>query len=150
MKILIYNEGVFFSKWVSKFINKCLQIAKKIKIEKIIYANFFFIKKNLNFAPLFLFFEILEQIKPIVGLKVYTLGVGKTKAIPIFLNIGLQYKKALFWLVSSIIVRKEIKIINKVYGEFYDTLIKKTSETLLKKKKHYKYTIIFKSVKRFK
>lgn len=150
MKNLKYNEAFFNSKWLSKFINQCLQKGKKFKIEKIIYYNFFFFKKKLNFSSLFLFFEILEKIKPTIGLKIYIVSKKKTKAIPFFLHLGLQYKKALYWLSVSIVMRKETTILYKIHNEFYDIVIKEVGDSLKKKKNYYKYTILFKTVKRFK
>jgi ribosomal protein S7 len=95
MNKLTYTEGIFFSKWFSKFINNCFRLRNKIIAEKILYQIFFLVKKKLNFSCLFFFFETLEKVKPVVGLKVFTVGKNKTKAIPIFLHVGLQYKKAM-------------------------------------------------------
>jgi ribosomal protein S7 len=95
MNKLAYIEGIFFSKWFSKFINNCFRLKNKITVEKILYQTFFFLKKKLNFSCLFFFFETLEKVKPVIGLKVFTVGKNKTKAIPTFLHVGLQYKKAI-------------------------------------------------------
>jgi hypothetical protein len=59
------------------------------------------LKSKLNCCPIFFLFEALEKIKPIVGLKIYKKKhkkkkMIKTTAIPFFLTISLQYKKAIF------------------------------------------------------
>ena len=74
-----YNEGLYNSKWLSKFINKfCIQ-GKKLQIEKIIYYSFFLTKKKLNYYPIFIFFEVLEKIKPSIGLKIFKFKWGNSK-----------------------------------------------------------------------
>ncbi len=153
MKNLNYTEGIFFSKWLSKFINQNLKLGKTFKIEKMIYYNFFLLKKNFNFSCLFFLFEVLEKIKPSIGLKIFIsdlVSKKKPKAIPFLLHTGLQYKKALYWLWLSIKTRKENTLLLRVYNEFYDILINESSDSLKKKKEYYKHTISFKTVKRFK
>jgi ribosomal protein S7 len=71
MKYFIYKEGIFQSYFLSKFINKLPLPYKKFSIEKIIYFTFYLIKKNLKYYPLFIFFEVLEKIKPSIGLQIY-------------------------------------------------------------------------------
>jgi hypothetical protein len=47
-------------------------------------------------------------------------------------------------------MRKETTILYKIHNEFYDIVIKELGDSLKKKKNYYKYTILFKTVKRFK
>jgi hypothetical protein len=59
------------------------------------------LKNKLNCSPIFFLFEALEKIKPIIGLKLYKKKQKKKKmmkitAIPFFLTLALQYKKAIF------------------------------------------------------
>ncbi len=146
-------DGVFWSKWLLKFINKFIFTGKKYLVEKIIYLSFFYIKKNLNSSAIFFFFEVLERIKPIVGLKFYTLKKRKLKritAVPYIVSISLQYKKAIFWLVNAIKLRKEKEWFLKIFQEFYDILLNKTGHSFLKKKEFYRYVILFKTAKKFK
>ena len=120
-------------------------------MKKLSTIIFFFFKKKFNFSCLFLFFEILEKIKPTIGLKIYSLSNNKkTRAIPFFLNLSLQYKKALYWLFLSIKMRKENTILCKIHNEFYDIIIRNIGNSYNKKKNYYKHTILFKTIKRFK
>jgi len=155
MKYISYNEGVFNSKWLSKFINKWFLLGRKFYIEKIIYCTFFILKSNLNYYPLFIFFEVLEKIKPYIGLKInkYKWGNKKNKKIkvsPYILSLSAQYNKSIFWLTKSIKLRKESNLSLKIYYEFYDIIFNTTSNCLRKKKDYYKYIIMFKSIKNFK
>jgi ribosomal protein S7 len=149
----IYTEGVFQSKWLSKFINKLTLFGKTGKIERLVYLTFFFIKKELSICPMFFFFEVLEKVRPVIGLKIYKKKGRKvtTKtAMPIKLNTTAQYKKAIFWLRLSISVKEEKQLVSKIFQEFYDTLILDAGNSLKKKKTYYKYAVLFKATRKFK
>ena len=152
---MLYNslEGIFWSKWLLKFINMFFFMGKKFLFEKVLYISFFLLKKKLSSCPIFIFFEVLEKIKPMVGLKLYILKKRKIErmtAIPYIINISLQYKKAIFWLVNSIKIRKEKVLYKKLYYEFYNIIVNNTSDSFLKKKEFYKYVLLFKINKKFK
>lgn len=150
-----YIEGIYSSKWLSKFINKWFLLGKKFYSEKIIYLSFYLLKLKLNYSPLFFFFEILEKIKPYIGLKITKYKWGnvqknKTKIFPYILSVSLQYKKSIYWLIKSIKLRKEANLSLKVYHEFYDIVFNNLSNSLRKKKDYYKYIIMFKTIKNFR
>ena len=71
MKIFYYQEGIFNSKWLSKFMNCWFFKGEKFKIEKLIYKTFLSLKKKFNVNGLLLLFEVLEQLKPWIGLKLH-------------------------------------------------------------------------------
>jgi len=154
MKSLNYSEGIFKSKWFSKFINKIFLCGKKLKNEKIIFYSFYFFKKKKRYYPLFFFFEVLEKIKPALGLKIskYKQVSKKNNVIitPYILNVSLQYKKSIFWLTKSIKLRKENQLFLKIYFEFSAIIFNKINNSIIKKKNYYKYIILFKTIKNFK
>jgi ribosomal protein S7 len=128
-------------------------MGKKNLMEKILYFSFFLLKKKLSGCAVFFFFEALEKVKPVVGLKLYTLKkrkIQRTTAVPYIASLSLQYKKAIFWLMSAIKIRKEKKWSSKLFQEFYDIILNKTGNSFLKKKEFYKYVILFKTTKKFK
>lgn len=128
-------------------------MGKKFLFEKMLYFSFFLIKKRLSGCAFFFFFEILEKIKPMIGLKLYLVQkkkIQRTIAIPYILRISLQYKKAMFWLSNAIKIRKEKKWSLKLFHEFYDIILNKMGNAFLKKKDFYKYVILFKTTKKFK
>lgn len=150
-----YIEGIFRSKWFSKLINHWFFSGLHYKAEKLFYLSFYLLKSKLNCCPIFFLFEALEKIKPIVGLKIYKKKhkkkkMIKTTAIPFFLTISLQYKKAIFWLSKSIQLRFEKKLTAKISNELYAINILNGGESLKKKKECYKYAVMFKTAKRFK
>lgn len=153
MNTIKYIEGFFFSKLLSKLVNKLCFKGKKFYIEKILYYTFFLLKKKLRYYSLFIFFEVLEKIKPSIGLKLYKYKRGKKKkinAFPCLLNNSSQYKKSIEWLTKSIILRKEKKLYIKIYNELYNTLLNNPTYSLKKKKDYYKYVTLYKTVKKFK
>lgn len=151
MKNALYIEGTFRSKWFSKLINHWFFSGLNYKAEKIFYLSFYLLKNKLKCCPIFFLFEALEKIKPIIGLKFYKKKKKiKITAIPFFLTLALQYKKAIFWLSKAIQLRFEKKLISKISNELYAINILNRGESLKKKKECYKYAIMFKTVKRFK
>lgn len=150
-----YLEGRFRSQWFSKFINHWLFLGVTYKIEKLFYLSFFLLKNKLNCCPLFFFFEALENIKPSVSLRFYKKKHKKKKlvkitAIPIFLTLSFQYRKAIFWLSKAIQLRHEKKIVSKILNELYTINVLNLGESLKKKTEYYKFSVMFKMVKRFK
>lgn len=149
----MYIEGTFRSKWLSKFISKGTIKGNKFKFEKFLYQSFFDFKKNYVFSPLFLFFEVLEKLKPSVGLKLYTQGHSKKKRIkacPIILSFNSKYNKALYWLLKGIQLRTDFFFHSKIYSEIKSISLNKTFTAIKMKKNYYKHAVVFKSMKRFK
>jgi len=151
----MYLEGIFRSKWFSKFINHWFFSGNNYKAEKLFYLSFYFLKKKLNCCPVYFFFEALEKIKPFISLKLYKKKHKKKKvvkiiAIPFFATLPLQYKKAIFWLSKSIQLRFEIFLKSKVSNELYFINVLNSGESLKKKMEYYKYAVMFKATKRFK
>lgn len=153
MKNLSYIDGIFKSKWYSKFINQCCIKGNKFYMEKIIYFTFYLIKKNLKYSGLLIFFEILEKLKPSLGLRIFKLNKNKHKKFIVYsclLKASLQYKKGIFWLKKGILLRKEQFLNLKIYNEFFDVLFTNEALSLKKKKEYYKFIVMFKGIKKFK
>ena len=146
-------EGFFWSKWLLKFINRFFFKGKRFLVEKSLYFSFFLLKKKLCVCSIFLFFEVLEKIKPIISLNIYKLKKSKVKklcATPFIGKFAVQYKKGIFWLSKAIKLRKEQKLSIKIFYEFYDINYFNLGKALQKKKEYYKYFLFFKITKRFK
>jgi len=69
-------------------------------VEYSIYLLFYIIKKKLNYCPLYFFFECIEQVRPIIGIRLYTQKFKKEikilKVIPYQLKGHSRYNKAAF------------------------------------------------------
>ena len=145
-------EAIFWCNWLVKFINIHLFMGKKELIEKVLYFSLFLIKKRLGSCPLFVFFEVLEKVKPIVGLKLYKLKTRKlykVKVIPVILKFSLQYKKAIIWVLNSIVKNDKKKLIIKLFQEFYNINYNKGNLAIKKKKQLYDNVLVYKITKRF-
>jgi ribosomal protein S7 len=152
MKKWAYQEGIFNCKWLSRFMNCWFFKGEKSKIEKLIYNSFFFLKKKFNANGLLLLFEVLEQLKPWIGLKLQRNKQKKSQieACPIILTSNIQYKKAIYWLIRSVQLRKEANFSNKMTNEITAIIFGEITNSLKKKKEYYNYAVLFKSVSRFK
>jgi hypothetical protein len=150
MKHYNYVEGIFKCKWVSNFINRwCFN---KVKVEFFLYFSFFLLKKQFIISPLFLFFEVVEKLKPSLGINLYSDGSGKKKKIkacPIILDSRLKYKKSLYWLMKSTQLRKNFFFQNKLYKDIESLTLKHTINSMQMKREYYNYAVLFKSSKRF-
>lgn len=153
MKGIIYQEGVFNCQWLSKFINCCFFQGEKFKTEKLIYSSLFFLKKFLSTNGLLLLFEVLERLKPWIGLKLHRSDKQRKPLIqaqPVILTSNIQYRKAIYWLVKSIQLRKEKKFSIRMNNEIKGILLGEMMNSLKKKKEYYNYAVLFKSVRKFK
>jgi ribosomal protein S7 len=153
MKIEVYQEFIFRSKWLSKFITSLNFKGEKLKIEKIIYESLFFFKKYFIVNSFFFFFESLERLKPWVGLQIYKtfkLKKKKIKAYSTNLNSSIQYKKAIFWLIRGAETRNESKFYVKICNEIQNIVFNELTYSLKKKREYYNYAIMFKSVQKYK
>ena len=137
MQKINYQEGVFKSKWLSKFINYWCVEGEKSKIEKIVYYSFINLKKEFNGNILWFFFEVLEQLKPWIGLRLRRTVKSKKKQVevyPIIITINIQYRKAIYWIVKSIQLRKERNLSIKISSEIKNILFNEITSSLKKKK----------------
>jgi len=153
MKNFICQRYLFNCQWLSKFIS-CLSFnGAKFKIERLVYHTFLFLKKFLNVNGLLSLLEVLEQLKPWIGLKLQR-GLKQRKyqiqAHPVTLTTNIQYKKAIYWLVKSIQLRKETKFSIRMGNEIKNVIFGETTNSLKKKKEFYNYAILFKSIRKFK
>ena len=148
----MYQEGIFRSKWLSKFVNCLDTTGKTFKTEKIVYYAFFFFKKYFDIYSFFFFLETLEILRPFIGLKLIKLNNSKSniQVCPITLSITKQYKKAIYWLIKAIQLRKEVCLVSRIYIEIKSVVFKELTACVQKKKEYYNYAIMFKSMKKFK
>jgi ribosomal protein S7 len=94
--IIDYKEPFFYSKLLSKFVNIFFYNGLKERVEKIIYFTFKFLKCKLRIqTPLFYFFECIETLRPLLGLKkkfkFFTGGIKKIQYISYYLISSKSY-----------------------------------------------------------
>jgi len=108
-------DTIYNSVWIKKFVSSLGGSSK-------LFTNLVkFIKIKHRYETLFLFFEILEKIKPTVF--TFNKKRGKTLLkVPLLINNVVQYKKAIHWLLLTIKSRKENLFLTKIYLEFLGIL----------------------------
>lgn len=147
------NTNVYHSKWLEKQIKHLVKKGKKDKTWRTIFNICYIIKKNLNSTYLFMFFDAIELIKPIIGAKIYKKKRGK--AIQVvnttthMLTINKQYDKAIFWM-TQFTKNKQINITKAIWNELNNNNNQKDSIAIRKKKETYYYAITYKSTKKFR
>ena len=110
-------------------------------------------KRYFNINSLFFFCEALEFLKPWIGLQLrHTVKLNKKKiqVHPIILSLKVQYKKAIYWLVKSIQLRKEVYFFTRMGNEIKSIVFNEVTQSLKKKKDYYNYAVMFKSSRKFK
>ena len=150
MKKLVYQEGLFNCKWLSKFINCWFFNGEKSKIENLLYSSILFLNVFLNINGLLILFEALENLKPWIGLKIYRSAKQLNRAQPVILTAKRQYRKAVYWLVKSIQIRKESNFKARMVNEIKGIVFGSITNSLRKKKNYYNYAVLCKTASKFK
>lgn len=126
------KDPIFYSWFITKFINNLMSNGKKSKVESSMFNAFSYLKIKYKKNPQLLFFLILQKIKPIINVKL--VGFGKKRfIIPIILPLIKQYKLAIKWLAISIKHRPEQSLEQKIISEFSNILDNKLTECLKKR-----------------
>jgi ribosomal protein S7 len=149
-KFIGYKESIYQATCLSKFINKVATNGLQSKVERLLYKGFFFIKKLKKIVPLLIFCECLEKIHPLIGLQVFKSKSRKKKqsvVIPILFKSFRRYNKALSWLVTSIKLRKEKYLWDRIIHELFVVLFFNAGDALKKKKEYYQVSTLFKAQK---
>jgi ribosomal protein S7 len=72
------------------------------------------------------------------------------QAHPVILAPNIQYRKAIYWLVKSIQLRKETNFSMRMSYEIKNVIFCEMTNSLRKKKEYYNYAVLFKAVRKFK
>lgn len=134
--------------YFSKFINDLQYHGKKKKIESSLYKSFYDLKV-ITKKPMFLFFEVIELIKPVIYLKI----IKKAKIyyqIPRIISISWQKKIALKWLIKEIRDTKQGSLSLRVNNELIRAGVLNKSNLLKKKERLYATAIYNRSFLHFK
>jgi len=153
--VLIYKkEGFFHCNLVSKFINIFFFSGLKESIEKIIYFTFKFLKRKLNVkTPLFYFFECIEHLRPILGLKKklnFFNIVKKTQYITYYLKSNKSYNIAITWFYFEIKLKKKTILLQKIFNEIVNLNLFNLGISLQRKYQHYHFCVEYKNNKNYR
>ena len=130
----ILPDAKFGDKVLSKFMNNLMLDGKKSAAESIVYGAFDQVEEKLKRAPVEVFHEALENIKPSVEVRSRRVG-GATYQVPVEVRPERREALAIRWLIKAARARNENTMKERLAGELMDavssrgTAVKKREDT---------------------
>ena len=119
---------------LTKFMNNLMIDGKKAVAERIVYNAFDRVEDKLKKAPVEVFHEALENIKPNLEVRSRRVG-GATYQVPVDVRPERREAPAIRWLISAAKNRNENTMEERLAGELLDavnnrgTAVKKREDT---------------------
>jgi|TARA_B110001454_G_scaffold214697_1_gene234895 small subunit ribosomal protein S7 len=130
----ILPDPKFGDRVLSKFMNNLMVDGKKSIAEGIVYGAFERVEGKLKRAPVEVFHEALENIKPSVEVKSRRVG-GATYQVPVEVRPERREALAIRWMIGAARKRNENTMVERLAGELMDainsrgTAVKKREDT---------------------
>ena len=130
----ILPDPKFGDRVLSKFMNNLMIDGKKSIAEGIVYGAFERVEGKLKRAPVEVFHEALENIKPSVEVKSRRVG-GATYQVPVEVRPERPEALAIRWMIGAARKRNENTMVERLAGELMDainsrgTAVKKREDT---------------------
>ena len=121
---MILPDPKFGDQTVAKFINVMMLDGKKSIAERIIYGALDIISERGAEKPLDVFYEALDNIRPVVEVKSRRVG-GATYQVPVEVRPSRRNALAMRWLVDSARNRSEKSMTQRLAGELMDAAEKR-------------------------
>ena len=118
-KRVMLPDPKFKDQTVAKFINVIMLDGKKSIAEGIIYGALDIIQARGAEKPLDIFYQALENIRPVVEVKSRRVG-GATYQVPVEVRPSRRNALAMRWLVESARKRGEKSMTQRLAGELMD------------------------------
>ena len=118
-KRVMLPDPKFKDQTVAKFINVIMLDGKKSIAEGIIYGALDIIQGRGVEKPLDIFYQALENIRPVVEVKSRRVG-GATYQVPVEVRPSRRNALAMRWLVESARKRGEKSMTQRLAGELMD------------------------------
>lgn len=115
----VLPDPIYGSKVVTKLVNNIMQDGKRTIAQTIVYDAMNIASEKLNVAPMDLFNQVLENLKPVLEVKARRVG-GSTYQVPIEIRPARRQTLALRWLVSAARNRNDRTMAAKLAGEMMD------------------------------
>ena len=123
-KRTILPDPKFGAQTVAKFINVMMLDGKKSIAERIIYGALDIISERGAEKPLDVFYEALDNIRPVVEVKSRRVG-GATYQVPVEVRPSRRNALAMRWLGDSARNRSEKSMTQRLAGELMDAAEKR-------------------------
>ncbi|MGG7643232.1 30S ribosomal protein S7 [Rhodovulum sp. YNF3179] len=130
----ILPDPKFGDRVISKFMNNMMVDGKKSVAERIVYSAFDRVEEKLKRAPVEVFHEALDNIKPAVEVRSRRVG-GATYQVPVEVRPERREALAIRWLITASRARNENTMEERLAGELIDavqsrgTAVKKREDT---------------------
>ena len=130
----ILSDPKFGDRVLSKFMNNLMVDGKKSVAESIVYGAFERVEGKLKRAPVEVFHEALENIKPSVEVRSRRVG-GATYQVPVEVRPERREALAIRWMIGAARKRNENTMVERLAGELMDainsrgTAVKKREDT---------------------
>ena len=118
-KRTILPDPKFGDQTVAKFVNIIMLNGKKSIAEKILYGALDVIKDKGTEEPLQIFYQALENIRPVIEVKSRRVG-GATYQVPVEVRPNRRNALAMRWLVDAARNRNEKSMKQRLAGELTD------------------------------
>lgn len=115
----IITDAKYNNKLVSKFIKAIMRDGKKSLAESILYDAFDIIEKKMNEAPLKVFEQALENVKPMIEVKSRRVG-GSTYQVPTEVRPSRRTALGIRWIIGFARNRSERSMSSKLAAELMD------------------------------
>ena len=117
----ILPDAKYGDRILSKFMNNLMVDGKKSLAERIVYNAFDRVEERLKKAPVEVFHEALENIKPSVEVKSRRVG-GATYQVPVEVRPERREALAIRWLIAAAKSRNENTMEERLAGELSDAV----------------------------
>ncbi|MCL4189978.1 MAG: 30S ribosomal protein S7 [Rhodobacteraceae bacterium] len=130
----ILPDAKFGDKVLTKFMNNLMADGKKSVAEGIVYTAMDRVERRLKRAPIEVFHEALDNIKPSVEVRSRRVG-GATYQVPVEVRPERREALAIRWLIQAARKRNENTMEERLAGELLDaannrgTAVKKREDT---------------------
>ncbi len=130
----ILPDAKFGDRVLSKFMNNLMIDGKKSVAERIVYNAFDRVEDKLKKAPVEVFHEALDNIKPNLEVRSRRVG-GATYQVPVEVRPERREALAIRWLIAAAKARNEKTMEERLAGELVDavngrgTAVKKREDT---------------------
>jgi small subunit ribosomal protein S7 len=115
----ILPDAKFGDKVVTKFMNNLMHAGKKSVAEGIVYGAFERVESRLRRAPVEVFHEALDNVKPSLEVRSRRVG-GATYQVPVEVRPERREALAIRWLIKASRARNEHTMEERLAGELLD------------------------------
>ena len=130
----VLPDAKFGDRIVTKFMNNLMLDSRKSAAERIVYGAFDRVEGKLKRAPVEVFHEALDNIKPSVEVRSRRVG-GATYQVPVEVRPERREALAIRWMIKAARARNENTMEERLAGELMDavqsrgTAVKKREDT---------------------